>query len=120
MQSSFDQFDLDSIYQNQIGFETVEKMLPHLPESSVTAINIFRFTRYYLVEGGLETTDIPVTEISLHLERAGLPMLIAGQVESLFETQFPNVYCVNFNVLEEMELVLIKKHILEEMLDDIE
>ncbi|HBF07872.1 MAG: hypothetical protein CMD81_08255 [Gammaproteobacteria bacterium] len=120
MQSSFDQFELDSIYQNQIGFETVEKMLPYLPAMSVSAINIFRFIRHYLVEGGMGATDVPVTEIALHLERAGLPLLIAGQIESLFETQFPAIYCINFNVLEEMELVLIKKHIFEEMLDKIE
>ena len=118
MQSELDQFDLDAIYQNQIGFEAVVKMLPYLPEPYVRAINIFRFVRYYLIEGGLETADIPVTEIALHLENAGLPSVIAEQVELLFESQFPNIYCINFKALEEMELEFIKKHILDEMLDD--
>jgi len=117
MLSPFNQYDLDAIYQNQINIETVEKIVPNLPELLSKAINIFRFIRYYLVEGGLETADIPVTEISLYLEQVGLPITISDQIEILFEQQFPNIYCINFKILEEMELVLIKKYILKAMLD---
>ena len=118
MQSTFDQFDLEALYQNQIGLETVERMPPELPEVFVKAINIFRLVRHYMLKGGIEAIDVPVPEISLRLEDSGFAPHLANQVQALFSEQFPNLYSINFNVLEELELALIKKHILDTMLED--
>ncbi len=116
--SPLDQFALEDIYLDRLGYETVERLLPQLEKKTVQMIRVLRHTRHALRCGGYEHLEVPVSEIATTLEACGLPVLIGHQIETLYQNRFPQVHSITMEQLEEHELELIKLEMLNEFEDE--
>ncbi|HBF09295.1 MAG TPA: hypothetical protein DDW29_13655 [Gammaproteobacteria bacterium] len=109
------QIDLEFLYNNQLALDSVEKLLPTLPESMIKAINVFRTIRSYLLIKNLNGDIIPINHICHMLKDAGIPLPVARSIEAIFIEQFCQLHSISFNLLIDMELSILKKFLLKEI-----
>ena len=110
--------ELELLYSNNIRFEAIESAFPSLETKTQDSILLLRFARYKLRKAHKYEDQFRTTEFATILEESGLSNEVASQLEVCFESFFSIDEYISAHRLEELELFLVKKDIMETALQN--
>ena len=117
----FDEIDanyLETLYQDELRFKSVESVLDLLSEDIYNAVKLLRFTRFTLKSAAMAERQFKALDYATVLSQAGVVAATAEKIEKCFEQCFDfNAYLSSKN-FEDLEMFLIKKDIVISALEE--